>query len=174
MRAKIINKKNIINVSWIIFYVIILPFIISILMNLIYVLLISYADMVNNDNNGPYGIYKIKPVNEMYTVLHLKSIIFLITASTLLIILSILYKKRFLLFFIDIFMSFVITNTTDFIMDYTNEIIVFYSSFITLSIISILTFVFTKKIEPINNNTILTSSPHLSDIDSQTHSNNSD
>ena len=145
MRTKIINKKNIINVSWIIFYVIILPFIISVLMNLIYVLLISYADMVNNDNNGPYGIYKIKPVNEMYTVLHLKSIIFLLTAPTLLIILSILYNKRFLLFFIDIFMSFVITNTTDFIMDYTNEIIVFYSSFITLTSISILTFVFTKK-----------------------------
>ena len=137
-----INKKNMTNLFWILLYIIILPFLISIAIDFFYISITSYADILDYERYGPSGIYKIKHPNTIYTVLHLKTIILFIILSLILSFLSIFYKKRFILIFIDILMSFIVINTVDFIINFTDMLLLCECSLVTLSITSSILYKF--------------------------------
>mgnify|MGYP004712242771 CR=1 FL=1 len=147
MRKNIINKKNIISMLWIILYIVILPFVISCFMDIFYSI-ICYKSTINFYKNGPSGFFKIKQLNatdHIYIVLYLKTIICLTTLSSILFLLSIIYNKRILIILINIFMSFVVINTTNFYINFTNMILLCKCSFIFLSTLSLVILVATKK-----------------------------
>ena len=78
---------------WIILYIIILPFIISAIMDFLYISIISYNDLIDYDKYGPSGYFKIKQTSEIYTVLHIKYIFYLTIISIILLLLANMYKK---------------------------------------------------------------------------------